>query len=62
MQDVDDLGQTGAVLKVRHGFARNYLVPQKKAVIATHATTPRFARSQEVSGVGAWRDAKKTPS
>jgi hypothetical protein len=52
VQDVDNLGQSGATLRVRHGFARNYLIPQKKAVIATHATTSRFARSQEVRNGG----------
>jgi large subunit ribosomal protein L9 len=34
-QNVDKLGQSGDVVKVRPGFARNYLVPQGMATFAT---------------------------
>lgn len=35
MQDVEGLGQEGDVVRVRHGFARNILIPSKKAVPGT---------------------------
>lgn len=35
MQDVEGVGQEGDVLRVRHGFARNILIPSKKAVPGT---------------------------
>lgn len=38
VEDVDALGRSGDLVKVRPGFARNYLLPQKKAVIATKQT------------------------
>lgn len=34
-QDVDDLGARGEIVRVRAGFARNYLLPRKLAVEAT---------------------------
>lgn len=36
--DVDDLGKGGEIVAVRPGYARNFLLPQKKAVIATKNT------------------------
>jgi large subunit ribosomal protein L9 len=33
-EDVESLGKAGEVVKVRAGFARNYLLPRKKAVLA----------------------------
>jgi large subunit ribosomal protein L9 len=35
MERVDKLGNMGEVVKVKPGFARNYLLPQKKALRAT---------------------------
>lgn len=34
-QDVDDLGARGEIVRVRAGYARNYLLPHKLAVEAT---------------------------
>ena len=34
-QDVDSLGKMGDIVNVKDGFARNYLIPQKKAIQAT---------------------------
>jgi len=35
LERVEKLGQMGQVVKVRPGFARNFLLPQKKALRAT---------------------------
>jgi len=35
LQRVENLGQMGQVVKVRPGYARNFLLPQKKALRAT---------------------------
>src|SRR5919198_2635978 len=35
LERVEKLGQMGDVVKVKPGFARNYLLPQKKALRAT---------------------------
>ena len=34
-QDVEKLGNAGTMQEVKPGFARNYLLPQKKAMRAT---------------------------
>lgn len=35
LQDIDRLGKSGDVVTVKEGFARNFLLPQNKAKIAT---------------------------
>ncbi len=38
LQDVEDLGRSGDLVSVRPGYARNFLIPQKKAVVADKNT------------------------
>lgn len=38
IEDVDDLGRSGDVVSVKPGFARNFLIPQQKAVVADKHT------------------------
>jgi len=35
LEDVPSLGKAGDLVKVSDGYGRNYLIPQKKAVLAT---------------------------
>ena len=42
LERVEKLGQMGDVVKVKDGFARNYLLPQKKALRATAANKEQF--------------------
>lgn len=42
LERVAKLGQMGDVVKVRDGFARNFLLPQKKALRATEANKAAF--------------------
>ncbi|WP_340117940.1 50S ribosomal protein L9 [Pelagibius sp. 7325] len=42
MQRIEKLGQMGDVVSVKPGFARNYLLPQKKAMRATKQNMARF--------------------
>ncbi len=42
LQRVDKLGQMGERVKVKPGFARNYLLPQKKALRASKDNIARF--------------------
>ncbi len=42
LQRVDKLGQMGDVVKVKPGFARNFLLPQKKALRATKDNRTQF--------------------
>jgi large subunit ribosomal protein L9 len=42
LERVENLGQMGDVVRVRPGYARNYLLPRKKALRATEANRKRF--------------------
>ena len=42
LQRVEKLGQMGDVVKVKPGYARNFLLPQKKAIRANKASLERF--------------------
>lgn len=47
IEDVDDIGRSGELITVKPGFARNFLLPQKKAVLATAHTLKMQAKLQE---------------
>lgn len=42
LQRVDKLGQMGEIVRVKPGFARNFLLPQKKAIRASKDNLARF--------------------
>jgi large subunit ribosomal protein L9 len=42
LERIEHLGQMGEVVRVKPGYARNYLLPQKKAVRATGDNRKRF--------------------
>ena len=46
LERVEKLGQIGDVVKVKPGFARNYLLPQKKALRATKANLAVFEKQR----------------
>jgi large subunit ribosomal protein L9 len=46
LERVENLGSIGDVVKVRNGFARNFLLPQHKALLATDANKARFERER----------------
>ncbi len=47
LERVDNLGAMGDVVKVKPGFARNFLLPQQKALRATKANLVRFEAEKE---------------
>lgn len=42
LERIEKLGQMGDVVRVKNGFARNFLLPQNKALRATDANLKRF--------------------
>ena len=48
LERVENLGAMGDVVEVRPGFARNFLLPQEKALRATEANMARFEAEREV--------------
>src|ERR1700724_740490 len=46
LERIERLGQMGQVVKVRPGFARNFLLPQKKALRATKSNLDLFEKQR----------------
>ena len=44
LERIENLGQLGDVVKVKPGYARNYLLPQKKALRATKSNLEYFEK------------------
>lgn len=47
LENVRNLGALGKKIKVKPGYARNYLLPQKKAVLANVANTKYFEERKD---------------
>jgi len=47
LERIDNLGDMGDVVNVKPGFARNFLLPQEKALRATKANLARFEAERE---------------
>jgi large subunit ribosomal protein L9 len=48
IQDVDTLGQANELVKVRNGYARNFLIPKKLAVEASPSNLKQLNERQKV--------------
>lgn len=59
-QDVPNLGRVGEIVKVRDGYARNYLVPNGLAVIADERNKTRLAHQRRQAEAKAAREIGKS--
>ena len=59
LQDVETLGERGAVIDVAPGYLRNYLVPRKLAQVATPAAIAESQRRREAAERAATEAAAK---
>ena len=48
-QDVDKVGRAGELVRVKPGFARNYLMPRGMAVIATGANIQQIEHERRIA-------------
>ena len=46
-QDMDNLGYADEIVKVRPGYARNYLIPRSLAIIASESNRKILAETQK---------------
>jgi large subunit ribosomal protein L9 len=46
-EHVDNLGRRGEIVKVANGYARNYLLPRKMALLATEGNKKHVERERE---------------
>jgi large subunit ribosomal protein L9 len=58
-QDVDKLGKSGELVRVRPGFARNFLLPRELAVPATTAAVRRIEHEKTVAAAKAEKAKKE---
>jgi large subunit ribosomal protein L9 len=58
-QDVNKLGKSGELVRVRPGFARNYLLPRQLAVAATNAAVRRIEHEKTVAQAKAEKARKE---
>ena len=57
--DVENVGKSGELVKVRPGFARNFLLPRKLAVPATTAQVNRLNHEKAVAVARAEKNKKE---
>lgn len=48
-ETIDNLGRRGEVVKVANGYARNYLLPQKLALLVTPSNERQIEREREAA-------------
>jgi large subunit ribosomal protein L9 len=58
-QDVEKVGKSGELVRVRPGFARNFLLPRELAVAATSAAVHRIEHERAVATVRAEKAKKE---
>ena len=51
--DVDNLGRSGELVRVKPGFARNYLIPRGLAALATHGNVAQIEHEKKAAVVRA---------
>ena len=57
--DVDNVGKSGELVKVRPGYARNFLIPRRLAVPATTGAINRIAHEKAVAVAKAEKNKKE---
>lgn len=57
--DVDNVGKSGELVKVRPGFARNFLIPRRLAMPATTAAVNRITHEKAVAHARAEKEKKE---
>lgn len=55
-EHVDNLGRRGEIIEVANGYARNYLIPQKLALLVTDNNRRQIEREREAAEI---RDAEE---
>jgi len=59
IKDVENLGQIGDIVKVKEGYARNYLIPQKLVLEATKSNE-KVVEKEKIKAEQKRKESKKT--
>lgn len=62
LENVANLGKIGDMINVKSGFARNFLLPQKKAIIATPKNLNQFQHQKRIVSQKIEKNIKKAKS
>jgi large subunit ribosomal protein L9 len=62
IDNVENWGNAGEIVKVKRGYARNYLVPKAKAVYLTDSNREKHAQLMETAKKGAARGSSSSSS
>ena len=57
MQNVEKLGQVGDIVKVKNGYARNYLLPRQLGMSATAGNIKRIEK-EKAKRLAVWEAEK----
>ena len=60
MKDVDRVGNAGEIVQVADGFARNFLIPRRQALIATDSNVARFESQRKQHEAAAEKERRRT--
>ena len=58
LRDVESLGSAGEVVQVKSGFARNFLIPQHKALVASDTNVAQFESKRKQHEAVSERDRR----
>lgn len=62
IKDVPKLGKAGDIVKVKDGYARNYLIPKRLAILANQKTIKALENQRKIILAKAERERKKLES
>ena len=62
LKDVERLGQAGEIVQVADGFARNFLIPQHQALVATATNVAQFDSRRKQHEAAAERELRLAES
>ena len=62
LQRVENLGQMGEVVKVKPGYARNFLLPRSKALLASTASIRHLEHQKRLTEKRKAQQQKQTPA
>lgn len=58
LRDVETVGQAGEIVQVAPGYARNFLIPKRQALLATDANVAQFESQRRQHEAGAEREKR----
>lgn len=62
LREVDTVGNAGEIVSVADGYARNFLIPQRQALLATDANVAKFETQRRQHEAAAERDKRAAES